>query len=346
MYYFHNDYNEACHDKVLKKFEQYSSSQFTGYGTDIICARAAELIRSACKNDDVFVHFLVGGTQCNLTVIDAALRPHQAAIGAVSAHINIHETGAVEATGHKVLPVSSSDGKITASQIEELAAAHYSDTEPEHVVQPKLVYISVPTELGTMYSIDELEEISAVCKKYGMYLYADGARLGYGLCEKENKITLHDLARLCDVFYIGGTKVGAMFGEAIIISNSTIAADFRYLIKQHGGMLAKGWLLGLQFEALFEDNLYFELAGYAVSQADKIRSTLSKLGYSLLVEGKSNQVFPILPNTLLDKLKANFTFMVQEKVDDAHTAVRFCTSWSTKAEAVDALCDELCKLSR
>lgn len=345
MYFFHNDYNETCHETVLQKLKLYSDGQHSGYGTDDCCSRAAALIRNACNNNTVAVHFLVGGTQCNLTVIDAALRPHQAAIGAVSAHINVHETGAVEATGHKVLTVESSDGKISASQIEAVASAHFSETEPEHLVQPKLVYISLPTELGTMYSLSELEAISAVCKKFGLYLYADGARLGYGLSERGNQITLADLARLCDVFYIGGTKVGAMFGEAVVISNPLIAADFRYMIKQHGGMLAKGWLLGLQFEALFEDNQYFKIAEHAVLMADKIRSTLAELGYPLLVNGESNQIFPIFPNSLLKGLEGKFTFMVQEKVDASHTAVRFCTSWSTSAEAVDALCDELRILS-
>ena len=345
MYYFHNDYNEGCHEAILRKLNRHALSRFPGYGTDDCCGRAAAMIRSACKNNDADVHFLVGGTQCNLTVIDAALRPHQAAIGAVTAHINIHETGAVEATGHKVIAVESPDGKIRADQIEAVAYAHYSETEPEHLVQPKLVYISVPTELGTMYSLSELEALSAVCRKYGLYLYADGARLGYGLCEKGNQITLADLARLCDVFYIGGTKVGAMFGEAVVISNPAIAADFRYIIKQHGGMLAKGWLLGLQFEALFEDDLYFRIAELAVMMADKIRETLADLGYPLLVEGKSNQIFPILPDSLLEKLEGKFTFMVQEKIDPEHTAVRFCTSWATKADAVEDLCDELCRLS-
>ena len=346
MYYFHNDYNEACHEHVYAKLSSSMGMPNLGYGMDDSCKRAADLIRRACGREDLFVHFLVGGTQCNLTVIDAALRPHQAAIGATSAHINIHETGAVEATGHKVLSIESSDGKIRASQVEALASAHFSESEPEHLVQPKLVYISVPTELGTMYSLEELEALSAVCRKFGLYLYADGARLGYGLSEPGNKIALADLARLCDVFYIGGTKVGAMFGEAVVISNPQIASDFRYLIKQHGGMLAKGWLLGLQFEALFEDGLYFRIAERAVQLADTIRATLKDLGYPLMVSGYSNQIFPILPISILKELEKNFTFMVQEKVDDSHLAVRFCTSWATVPEAVDALCTELRRLSQ
>ena len=255
MYFFHNDYNEACHPRILEKITQANERQFPGYGTDIHCKNAADLIRKACCNENLHVHFLVGGTQSNLIVIDSALKSYQGVIGAVSAHINVHETGAVEATGHKVIPVFSQDGKLTASQVLQIAGAHQAEEEPEHMVQPKMVYISIPTELGTMYTLEELEDISAVCRRYGLFLFADGARLGYGLCEEGNKITLADLARLCDVFYIGGTKVGAMFGESVVISNPDIAADFRYTMKQRGGMLAKGWLLGLQFEALFEDGL-------------------------------------------------------------------------------------------
>lgn len=345
MYLFHNDYNQACHPRILEKIAQSNDWQMPGYGTDIHCKIAADLIRKECRNDNLQVHFLVGGTQSNLIVIDSALKPYQGVIGAVSAHINVHETGAVEATGHKVIPVFSKDGKITASQVIQIAGDHQAEDEPEHMVQPKMVYISVPTELGTMYTLEELEAISAVCRQYGLFLFADGARLGYGLCEKGNKITLEDLARLCDAFYIGGTKVGAMFGEAVVISNPVIASDFRYTMKQRGGMLAKGWLLGLQFEALFEDGLYFAIAKHAVSLADKIRCTLKDLGYSLLVESGSNQIFPILPIGLLGKLKENFTFMVQEQISETHQAVRFCTSWATTEESVEALCVELQRLA-
>lgn len=345
MLYFHNDYNEACHPAVLEKMRENMGKQMGGYGEDTACENAAGLIRKACRHDNLAVHFLVGGTQANLTVIAAALRPHQAAIGACTAHINVHETGAIEATGHKVIALPSNDGKITGDQIRKTVIAHYADSAHEHIPQPKLVYISNPTELGTIYTKAELENISAVCKKLKLYLYLDGARLGYGLAAQGNDLTLPDLARLTDVFYIGGTKVGAMFGEAVVISNPVIAEDFRYLMKQHGGMLAKGWLLGLQYEALFEDGLYFEIAKHADKMADQIRATLDELHYPLLVEGVTNQVFPILPDTLLDKLEKNFTFTEQERVDDSHRAVRFCTSWATSPEAVDALCVELRKLS-
>ena len=344
MQYFHNDYNEICHPAILKKMEGNMGIQMGGYGEDAACERAAAMIRSCCKNDSLAVHFLVGGTQANLTVIAAALRPHQAALGAATAHINVHETGAIEATGHKVIPLLSSDGKITADQICNYVKTHYADAAFEHTPQPKLVYLSNPTELGTIYSLAELEAISAACKTHNLFLYLDGARLGYGLAAKGNDVTLADLARLTDVFYIGGTKVGAMFGEAVVISYSKIAEDFRYNMKQRGGMLAKGWLLGLQYEALLEDDLYFKIAEHADRMADKLRSVLSALNVPMLVAGVTNQIFPILPDSVLDKLKENFTFSEQMRVDDTHRAVRFCTSWATKEESVNALCNELKKL--
>ena len=345
MYYFHNDYNVMCHPAVSEKIAAYSNAHMQGYGMDECCQRAANIIKEQCGNDALSVHFLVGGTQCNLTVIDAILRPHQAVIGAVTAHIHVHETGAVEATGHKILPIDSPDGKLTAKQISKLVADHKMQDGPEHTAQPKLVYISTPTELGTMYSLEELTEISAVCKANGLYLFADGARLGYGLSEAENRITLADMARLCDVFYIGGTKVGAMFGEAAVISNPVIAEDFRYLIKQHGAMLAKGWLLGLQFEALLENGLYFEISRHAVAMADQIRRTLSDLGYPLYANGRGNLIFPIFPNDILAALAENFTYSTEAVIDGSHKAVRFCTSWATKQEEIDALCAELRRLS-
>lgn len=344
MLLFHNDYNEMCHEAVLKKMAEYSALQVNGYGEDEICQRAADLIRCRCEDDSLDVHFLVGGTQANLTVIDAALRPHQAALGAVSAHINVHETGAVEATGHKVIGLPSEDGKITAQQIDNALIAHWSDSSHEHIAQPKLVYISNPTELGTVYSLQDLKEISAVCKKHNLYLFVDGARLGYALAASRYDVTLADLARLTDVFYIGGTKVGAMFGEAVVISNPKLKEDFRYLIKQHGGMLAKGWLLGVQFEALFENDLYMQISAHADAMAEQIRDTLYDLGCPFFVSGITNQLFPVLPDSVLDELSKNFTFCEQERVDESHRAVRFCTSWATKKENVDALCDALRKL--
>lgn len=344
MIFFHNDYSEGCHERILERLSSTNREQTPGYGEDAYCVRAAALIRRLCENERLAVHFLVGGTQTNFTVIDAALRPHQGVIAAQSAHIHVHETGAVEATGHKVLAVPSTDGKLTAAQVEHLVRCHRTSASFEHEVQPKMVYISNPTELGTIYSLAELEELSRVCKEYGLYLFMDGARLGYGLAASENDVTLPDLARLCDVFYMGGTKQGALFGEAVVISCPAIAEDFRYLIKQHGGMLAKGRLLGLQFEALLEDGLYFDLSRNADRFADQIRKTLAQLGYPLLVEGCTNQIFPILPDSVLDKLAEDFTFTDQARVDSSHRAVRFCTSWATSREQTDALCDALTAL--
>jgi threonine aldolase len=262
-------------------------------------------------------------------------------LAAQSGHINVHETGSIEATGHKVIGLFSGDGKISAAQIEQAALTQIQDESAEHVAQIKMVYISDSTELGTIYTLDDLTAISAVCKKYGFYLFLDGARWSYALTAKDNDVTMADLARLCDVFYIGGTKCGAMFGEAVVISNPAIADDFRYLIKQRGGMLAKGWLLGLQFEALFENDLYFEVAQKANKLADQLRKTFEELGYPFLVPTSTNQIFPILPNSLLTELERDFTFSQQETVDSSHRAVRFCTSWATTEDAVNALCSAL-----
>ena len=248
---------------------------------------------------------------------------------------------AVEATGHKVLGIPSGDGKITAAQIRNVVETHRASGSFEHEAQPKLVYLSTPTELGTLYTLAELEALSVVCKELGLYLFVDGARLGYGLAAVDNDVTLPDLARLCDVFYIGGTKVGALFGEAVVIVNPALKEDFRYLIKQRGGMLAKGRLLGVQFSALFEDNLYFELGAHAVRLADQIRDTFGKLGYTYLVPGTTNQIFPILPDAFLEELAKNFMFTEMGRVDENHRAVRFCTSWASTQENVDALCREL-----
>lgn len=341
MIYFNNDYSEGCHEKVLSRLVQTNLEQTLGYGEDEHCAHAAELIRKKCGRDDLAVHFLVGGTQANLTVIDAALRPHQGALGPDTAHINVHETGAVEATGHKVLWVPHQEGKLTAAQVAQAVYAHRTNGATEHTVQPKLVYISNPTELGTLYTLAELEALSKTCHELGLYLFLDGARLGYGLQARGNDVTLQDIARLCDVFYIGGTKVGALFGEAVVISNPAIQEDFRYLIKQHGGMLAKGRLLGVQFEALLEDDLYFEIAAHADRLADRLREQLKELKVPFLVESTTNQLFPILPDEILEELAKTYVFCEQERVDERHRAVRFCTSWATKEENVERLCADL-----
>ena len=341
MLYFNNDYNEICHPAVMNKLAELASVQMPGYGMDECCAEAADMIRKACDAPDAAVHFLVGGTQTNMTVIAAALRPHQAVIAAETGHINVHETGAIEATGHKVITVPSADGKITPKQAEAIVEGQSLSMDAEHIAQPKLIYISNPTEYGTMYSLEELTALSELCKKWGLYLFVDGARMGYGLAAAGNDITLADYARLCDVFYIGGTKCGAMFGEAVVIPNAAIAEDFRYLMKQRGGMLAKGWLLGAQFKALFTNDLYMQISAHADALADRIRKTLKELGYELFLPGTTNQVFVTLPDAALAEIGKNFTFATWEKAGENHTTVRFCTSWATTEENVDALCDAL-----
>lgn len=341
MIYFNNDYSEGCHQAVLQKLTETNYEQTFGYGEDEYCREAAGMIRALCGREDAAVHFLVGGTQTNLTVIAAALRPHQGVLSADSGHVSTHETGAIEATGHKVLALPSADGKITAAQVEKAVLDHRNDSAFEHIPQPKMVYISNPTEWGTLYTLRELEALSGVCRKLGLYLFLDGARLGYGLTAEGNDVTMADLARLCDVFYIGGTKCGALFGEAVVISDPAIGEDFRFLMKQRGGLLAKGRLLGVQFSALMRDGLYFTICAHANRLADQLRGVLEELGYPLYIPGRTNQVFPVLPDTLLDTLSGKYAFSEMGRVDAEHRVVRFCTSWATGQEAMDALCDDL-----
>ena len=341
MIYFTSDYTEGCHSRILERMIQTNFEQTSGYGTDYHCRNAARYILAECGREDAQVNFLVGGTQTNLTLIAAALRPHQGAVCAESGHIHVHETGAVEATGHKCLPLPSPDGKINASQIRELVRLHREDESMEHTVQPKLVYISNPTEYGTIYSLGELEDLSAACRELGLYLFVDGARLGYGLKCRENDVTLRDLARLCDAFYIGGTKVGALFGEALVLTHPGLQEDFRYLIKQHGGMLAKGRLLGIQFETLFEDGLYWEISEHALKMADILRAALTEAGLPMQVESPTNQLFPIVPDTLLAKLREMYAVTYMNRVDESRSCIRRCTSWATREEDVKAFCEDL-----
>lgn len=344
MIRFQCDYAEGAHPLILKKMEETNYDQTVGYGNDPYCESAREKIKKACEAPEADVHFLVGGTQANFTVISSILRPHQGVVSAVTGHINVHETGAVEATGHKVLALPSEDGKITAAQIKEMYDTHWADSDHEHVVQPGMVYISHPTENGTLYSKEELEAMYAVCKELGLPLFMDGARMGYGLMSESSTLTLADIARLTDVFYIGGTKVGALFGEAVVITNPALKKDFRYLIKQHGGMLAKGRLLGIQFDTLFTDDLYYEISKYADDLAMRLKDAFVKKGYGLRYDSYSNQQFPVLPNAHMDKLKEKYSFGFWEKVDEDHTAVRFCTSWATKEENVQALIADIERL--
>ena len=346
MIYFNNDYSEGCHPKVMDALVRTNLEQTYGYSEDEYCAGAREKIKALCGREDAAVHFLVGGTQSNLIVIAAALRPHQAVLCPIGGHIATHESGAIEATGHKVMTVPSGDGKITAAQVRTVVEGHRADPTFEHTTQPKLVYISNPTEYGTLYSLSELEALFATCKELGLYLFMDGARMGYGLAATGYDVTLQDIARLTDVFYIGGTKVGAMFGEAVVILNPALKEDFRYIVKQRGAMFAKGRLLGIQFDTLMTDGLYWEIAGHADRLADQIRATLDELQVPYLIPTITNQIFPIFPDAMLEELAKEFAFAEIERVDECHRCIRFCTSWATKQENVDALCDALKKLCK
>ena len=337
MVYFQCDYLEGCHPKLLDRLLQTNELQAPGYGKDPFCDSARQKIRCACGAPDADVHFLVGGTQTNLVAISSVLRCHQGVISADEGHIAGHEAGAIEATGHKVLTLPSEDGKITAAQIASYFEDHILSDIREHMVQPGMVYISFPTESGTLYSKQELEAISQVCRRYQLPLYLDGARLGYGLTSPANDVTLEDLAALCDAFYIGGTKCGALFGEALVITNDSLKKDFRYCIKQRGAMLAKGRLLGLQFDALFTDNLYFEICSNALQSAFAIRKAFQDKGISMFGTSQTNQQFPILKNTQLPVFDGKFVYEVWAKPDSEHTIVRFCTSWATKQCDVEDL---------
>lgn len=341
MIRFDCDYTEGAHPRILEKLSMTNYEQTIGYGEDDYCKEAKGIIKEKCGRYDIDVHFLVGGTQTNLTVIAAALRPHQGAIAASTGHINTHETGAIEATGHKVLPLNTSNGKLTAEQIQDACDSHFNDSSAEHMVQPKLVYISNPTEIGTIYSKAELTAISETCKKNKLILYMDGARLGYGLCAEDNDLDLKTIAKLCDVFYIGGTKIGALFGEAVVIANEALKEDFRYLIKQRGGMFAKGRLLGIQFSTLFEDDLYFKMSKHADKMAMLIKNALTEKGYPFLIESSTNQQFPIMPDAVLEKLSKNYVYSYWQRIDETHSAVRFCTSWATKEENVVKLVEDI-----
>lgn len=337
MYQFQCDYNEGAHPRIMERLVQTNFEQTVGYGEDHYCAAAREAVRKSIGREDVDVHFLVGGTQANATVISSILRPYQGVLCASSGHINVHETGAIEHSGHKVLALESPDGLLDSERIREAVLAHMAEDGPEHMVQPGMVYISFSSETGTVYSLEQLRRIHDVCHEYGLPLFIDGARMGYGLASEGCDVTLADIASLADVFYLGGTKQGALFGEAVVIVNDALKKDFRYHIKQNGGMLAKGRLLGIQFLTLFEDGLYFQLSEHAVSQAMRIREAFKAKGYAFLVDSPSNQQFPILDNATMERLSADFLFSVWQKVDADHTAVRFCTSWATRPEAVDAL---------
>ena len=341
MYNFANDYSEGGHERILAALTETSRTQSGTYGLDAYSDEARALILGRLNHPESAVHFLVAGTQTNLVLIAAALRPHQGVIAASTGHINVHESGAIEATGHKVLAIPSSDGKVYCDAVERVFAEHYADPTAEHMVQPAMLYISLPTEVGTIYSKDELAALYALCHRYHARVYVDGARLGCALTAEGGDVTLYDLARYTDAFTIGGTKNGALFGEALVINDPALNADFRYIQKQRGAFLAKGRLLGQQYIELFKDGLYESLARHANTQAQRIRKAVAALGYGFLTDSPTNQVFPILPKPLLASLDGKFGYAYWQPIDEAHDAVRFCASWATPPEAVDALIEAI-----
>ena len=341
MIRFNCDYQEGAHPRIMQALLDTNMEQTCGYGEDAYCQAAREAIKKVCQSQDAAVHFLVGGTQANLTVISSILRPHQAVLCVKEGHINVHETGAIEACGHKVMAIEGKDGKINGDQVREAYKNHWEDGAREHMTQPKLVYISNPTELGTIYSKAELIDLRKACEECNLYLFMDGARLGYGLMSPENDLTLADIAANCDVFYIGGTKVGALFGEAVVITNPALMEDFRYIMKQKGGMLAKGRLLGIQFLELFKDRLYFEISAHAMKMAKLLKDGLEAKGYEFYANSPTNQQFVIVSNKKLEEIRNQFSYEPMQVIDENRRVVRFCTSWATKEEDVLALIEAM-----
>ncbi|MDO4757794.1 MAG: beta-eliminating lyase-related protein [Rikenellaceae bacterium] len=337
MIYFDSDYMSGAHPEVLERLIATNAEQSVGYGCDGYTQRAVELIRKACDAPEARVQLLVGGTQTNATLIDGLLARHEGVLAAESGHIAVHEAGAIEATGHKVLTLPQHDGKVKAEEVERYIADFYRDETYEHMVAPGMLYISQPTEYGTVYSLQELEALSRVCHEANIPLYADGARLGYALAAEGCDFTLQDMARLCDVFYIGGTKVGALFGEAVVVSNPRLVPHLFPLVKQHGALLAKGRLLGVQFEALFTNDLYQRIGMRAVGQALRIREAFTAHGYEVVVPSPTNQQFFRLPNTVIDRLKQEASFELWGPRGDKESVVRFVTGWSTTDEDIDRL---------
>ena len=335
MISFENDYIQGAHPEVLKRLAETNYEPLSGYGTDPYCESAREKIRRECGCPDAEIHFLVGGTQTNAVVIDAMLKGYEGVVAADTGHVAVHEAGAVEYTGHKVLTIPHHTGKIDPGELKAYLEGFYQDANHEHMVFPGMVYLSHPTELGTLYSRKELEEISGICREYEIPLFLDGARLGYGLTAHGNDLDLPAIAALCDAFYIGGTKQGALLGEALVITSNALKPDFRYMIKQRGGMLAKGWLIGVQFAELMKDNVYLELADHANKLAQKMQCRLEELGISFFIKTSTNQIFPVLPNEMLKKLGEYIDYQIWESYDETHTVVRFVTSWATDEKEVE-----------
>ena len=337
MISFESDYIAGAHPKVLERLAETNMEPLAGYGEDKYCQMAEEKIKKACNRPDAKVHFLVGGTQTNQVVISSMLADYEGVIAATSGHISVHEGGAIEFTGHKVLALEGNNGKLNPSDIDKYITTFHADGNHEHMVFPGMVYISHPTEYGTLYSKSELTAISNVCKKHNIPLFLDGARLGYGLASRQTDVSLPDIAELCDVFYIGGTKVGALCGEAVVFTHNNAPKHFITKMKQRGALLAKGRLLGIQFDTLFTNDLYMEISRHTIEMAEKLKSLLKEKGYRFYMESHTNQQFIILHNEQMSKLAQNVCFSFWEKYDDTHTIVRFATSWSTTEDDLKEL---------
>lgn len=337
LYSFKNDYSEGAHPNILQALITTNAFQEEGYGDDRYTKEAVSILRNKLQNQEADIHLVAGGTQANIIVLSSVLKPYESVIAANTGHINVHEAGAIEATGHRINAVDCKNGKLTPEDIQPVLDFHTD----EHMVKPKLVYISNTTEIGSVYNKKELEELHFFCKTRELFLYLDGARLGSALCSSENDLSLGEMSSLLDAFYIGGTKNGALFGEAIVINNRSIQENFRYSIKQKGGLLAKGRLLGLQFVELFKEDLYFQLAKHANNMAKKLSEAFERLGYDFLSKSASNQVFPIIPYEIIYKLMPKYDFYIWSKIDNERASIRLVTSWATKEEAVDCFINDL-----
>jgi threonine aldolase len=337
MLSFENDYTEGAHEKILQRLIETNMEKLPGYGSDKYCEQAKIKIREVCRCPQADIYFLLGGTQTNATVIDSLLNRYEGVVSASTGHVSAHEAGAVEFTGHKVLEIPHKYGKMEADSLKSYLQAFYADENHEHMVFPGMVYISYPTEYGTLYTRDELTSISAVCKEYKIPLYLDGARMGYGLTSKNTDVTLPIIAECCDAFYIGGTKIGALCGEAVVFTKNSTPKHFMTIVKQHGALLAKGRLLGIQFDTLFTDDLYFKISEHAIEMAELLKKGFQQKGYSFYLESPTNQQFIVLENEKMKQLQKKVLFSVWEILDDRHTVVRFATSWATKKEDIEKL---------
>ncbi|MBE5844138.1 MAG: low specificity L-threonine aldolase [Butyrivibrio sp.] len=337
MISFASDYIAGAHPEIIKRLTETNLESLPGYGTDEYCDSAKEKIKKAVGVEGAEVEFLVGGTQTNAVIISTMLHDYEGVIAAKTGHISVHEAGAIEYSGHEVLELPQKDGKLQAKDIESYLEVFYADDSYEHMTQPGMVYISHPTEYGTLYSKAELTDISEVCKKYNIPLFLDGARLGYGLMSRSTDVTLHDIAKLCDVFYIGGTKVGALCGEAVVFTKGNKPKHFLTSIKRRGALLAKGRLLGIQFDTLFTDNLYFNISEHAIEMAEKLKEIIASHNIKFFIDSPTNQQFVILEDGQLEKLQKEVVYSFWEKYDETHTVIRLATSWSTTIEDLNAI---------